>query len=58
MLERWDQQVFFIKRKFPHSEEKIAAIVETHSPKQKGTAFLPSEEALLELANLYSDLQR
>lgn len=54
--DRWAQQVFFIKRKFPHAEAGISRIVKSHT-RGKGEAFVPSEEALTELANFYSDLQ-
>lgn len=54
--DRWDQQVFFIKRKFPHAEAGISKIVKHHT-KGKETEFIPSEEALNDLANFYSDLQ-
>jgi hypothetical protein len=51
LLERWDQQVFFIKRKFPHSSTAIDAIMRNHASKQ-GSVFAPSEDALVDLANL------
>lgn len=54
--DRWEQQVFFIRRKFPHAEPGISKIVNNHT-KEKGTKFVPSEEALSDLANFYSDLQ-
>lgn len=56
LAERWEQQVFFIKRKFPHAESGITKIVKDHA-KGREKEFVPSEEALAELANFYSDLQ-
>lgn len=53
MVERWDQQVFFITKKFPQLENEITAIVKNHES-TKGTSFIPSEEALKELADLCS----
>lgn len=54
--DRWEQQVFFIKRKFPHAEAGISKILKRHT-KCEGKEFAPSEEALSDLANFYSDLQ-
>lgn len=55
LSDRWDQQVFFIKKTYPHAEGRISAIMKTYTPK-KGE-FSPSEEALIDLANLYTDLK-
>ena len=55
LSDRWDQKVFFITKKFPQSETEIKAIADSHS-KKEGSAFTPSEAALLDLENLYTDL--
>ena len=52
---RWEQQVFFLRRKFPQAEAGISAIIKAHTP-SLGAAFLTSEEALIELEKLSSDL--
>ncbi len=57
LSDRWEQQVFFITKKFPQSTIEIRAIADTHA-KKEGTDFIPSEAALLDLENLYSDLSQ
>lgn len=56
LSDRWDQQVFFMLRKFPQSERHIGAIMRTYTEK-KSKEFMPSEEALDDLAELYAELQ-
>ena len=56
MAERWDQQVFFLRRKFPHCEDGISAIVKAHTASAKDAEFLPTEAALLELEALCTKL--
>lgn len=51
LLERWNQQVFMILQKFPQAASAIAALRETHA-KRLGSAFVPSEESLADLAEL------
>ncbi len=52
---RWEQQVFFLRRKFPQAEAGISAIMKAHTP-TSGVAFLPSEVALEELEKLSTEL--
>lgn len=56
LLDRWDQQVFFITKKYPQSEAGITAIIRDHESKE-GSPFIPSEQALGALAELYSELK-
>jgi len=56
LLDRWDQQVFFLTRKFPNARNEIAAIMKAEAP--RGAAFEPTESALEKLAELYSELQQ
>lgn len=51
LLDRWEQQVFFIMQKFPHAAAAVATIRENHAAKTGG-AFMPSEESLADLADL------
>lgn len=51
MLERWDQQVFAILQKFPHAAPAISIIQENYAARL-GSAFMPSEESLADLADL------
>lgn len=53
LSDRWEQQVFFISRKFPQAAAAITAIMKSHADGQ-GSGFTPSEAALTELANLYA----
>ncbi|MBI3558611.1 MAG: hypothetical protein HY074_20270 [Deltaproteobacteria bacterium] len=53
--DRWEQQVFFLRRKYPNAEAGISAIVKAHTPKSE-TEFRPSEEALTALEKLSADL--
>ena len=55
LLDRWDQQVFFIMQKFPNAATEIAEIQEAHATKL-GAAFVPSEESLADLADLQHTL--
>ena len=58
LTDRWDQQVFFITKKYPDAQERISAIVKNHaSESDQSDGFIPSEEALLELAELCNKLQ-
>jgi hypothetical protein len=54
LLDRWNQQIFFLKKQFPKSESKIAAI--RKSCEKKGV-FLPTEGALAQLTDLYVELR-
>lgn len=56
LIDRWDQQVFFITKKYPQSKTNISAIMRDHGVGQS-IDFIPSEDALVELAKLYTDLQ-
>ena len=55
LLERWNQQVFFMLQKFPHAAPEIERIQENYANKLGGT-FTPSEEALEDLAELRQKL--
>lgn len=55
LSDRWNQQVFYVTRKYPQSKNRIAAIMKSQS--RRGSEFTPSEEALTKLADLYSELQ-
>lgn len=55
LADRWDQQVFFMKKSFPHSETQIAKIMAEHSGQD--SEFVVTEEALDALANLSSELR-
>jgi hypothetical protein len=57
MSDRWDQQIFFITSKFPDARSRITAIEKEHATRQ-GSEFSPSEEALADLANYYSELRQ
>jgi hypothetical protein len=57
LTDRWDQQVFFITKKYPQAEKRIQSIIKAHESKS-GSAFLPSEEALAELSELCTELRR
>ncbi len=56
LADRWDQQVFFTKRKYPGAEAAIETIMSAHHQNQSG-AFTPTEEALQALANLCVELK-
>lgn len=56
LSDRWDQQVFFMKRTYPQSESAIVDIIKDHGGKE-GAPFVPSEEALLDLAKLNDNLR-
>lgn len=55
LSDRWNQQVFFITKKYPESQERISAIVKSHA--ESNDEFMPSEEALRELSELCNKLQ-
>lgn len=56
LVDRWDQQVFFITQKFPHAVAAISTIRKSHAAKL-GSDFIPSEESLAELEELKSSFQ-
>ncbi len=53
LLEIWNQQVFFIKKKFPQAETEILKIQKSYTRK---TDFCPTEEATNALRDLYASL--
>lgn len=56
LLDRWEQQVFFIMQKHPHTGPAIERLREAHVAKQgAGLAFMPTEALLLELAELQAN---
>jgi hypothetical protein len=58
LLQRWEQQVFFLKKMFPQSEGEILSIRKRHERKAgKEKVFEPSEDAILALMELYADLK-
>jgi hypothetical protein len=59
MREVWEQQVFFFKKRFPQSEAQLQKIIKKYTKKAKGAkvaSFAPTEEAVLELRDLYGKL--
>ena len=59
MREVWEQQVFFFKKRFPQFEAQLQKIMKKYTKKAKGAkvaSFAPTEEALLELRDLYGKL--
>ena len=56
MLDRWDQQVFFLRKQFPNSQNDIQKIKKAYE-KKTAEGFLPCEEALMDLTNLYAALK-
>ncbi len=58
MREIWDQQVFFIRKKFPQAETQIAAIRKSYQGSSKAAFWTPSEEATNALRELYYSLNR
>ena len=59
LLQRWEQQVFFLKKVFPQSEKDIVQIRKQYEQKTgKDRLFSPSEEAIVELMELYADLKQ
>jgi len=55
MLDLWNQNVFLVRRHFPHAEKRISAIQKKHHKAQDD--FLPSEDAVTELTKLYAELR-
>lgn len=59
LQEVWAQQVFFFKKRFPQSEAQLQKLMKKYMKKPKGAkvaTFAPTEEAVLELRDLYSKL--
>lgn len=58
LSDRWDQQIFFISKKYPREAEAgIEKIMKTHAKRQGTKEFMPTEEALTDLTNFYTELQ-
>lgn len=56
LSDRWEQQVFFILRKYPNAKPKITAIMKSCTTK-KQPDFVANEAALDKLTNLYAEMQ-
>src|SRR3954462_10708511 len=55
LMDRWNQQVFFLKKQFPRSDIKINAIRKNYE--KRGGPFFPTEEAVNDLIQLYFELK-
>jgi hypothetical protein len=57
-IDVWNQQLFFIRKKFPDAEREIQTIERRYMPKKKDEPFVPTEEATNELRDLYAMLNQ
>ncbi|MBC7691952.1 MAG: hypothetical protein H7222_09290 [Methylotenera sp.] len=55
MLEIWNQQAFFIKKKFPDAETQIQ-MIQRKFEEQDAEEFIPNEAATDALKRLYTEL--
>ncbi len=59
LREVWEQQVFFFKKRFPHSDAQLQKLMKKYCVKPKGAkvaSFAPTDEAVVELRELYGKL--
>jgi hypothetical protein len=59
LMQRWEQQVFFLKKMFPNSEKDILAVRRRYEAKVgKEKVFQPTDDAVMALIELYAILKQ
>jgi hypothetical protein len=54
MIDRWNQQVFFLRKQFPNAAKQILAIEKQYTKKME---FQPTEDTLNQLTDLYIEMK-